>query len=201
MAKTCPNCRYRPIGPYTDNCPMCAEPVRNVRSDRGSGGGSSTVMWWVLGGVGAVLAVGLVFCGLGLFWMGEAVKDAQKQMEQTQAAMKADQQARTVVVDAAVLLKEFEADGEAAHVKYDGKYLEITGTVDRVGEDRDDGWFVILSGGGKDAKVRAECYFDTFDEMQEARVRRLKPGDKVTIRGEYTGFVSTVRIHGCELSP
>src|SRR5262245_56740900 len=35
MAKTCPSCGYNSIGPFTDNCPMCAEPVRNVRSDTG----------------------------------------------------------------------------------------------------------------------------------------------------------------------
>src|SRR5262249_62317033 len=37
MAKTCPSCGYSPIGPFTDNCPICAEPVRNVSSDNVGG--------------------------------------------------------------------------------------------------------------------------------------------------------------------
>src|SRR5262245_57094511 len=60
MAKTCPSCGYNPIGPFTDNCPMCAEPVRNVRSDEAGGVARPTnpppllVGGWVV--IGIVLA-------------------------------------------------------------------------------------------------------------------------------------------------
>lgn len=33
MARTCPGCGYGPIGPFTDNCPICAAPVRTVRDN------------------------------------------------------------------------------------------------------------------------------------------------------------------------
>src|SRR5207253_933252 len=28
MARTCTSCGYNPIGPFTDNCPLCGESVR-----------------------------------------------------------------------------------------------------------------------------------------------------------------------------
>lgn len=62
MAKTCPSCGYKAIGPFTDNCPLCAEPVRNVRSD-GAGfpqlGNLQPVLLWFLGAV-VVAALGWV---------------------------------------------------------------------------------------------------------------------------------------------
>src|SRR5262245_36687525 len=105
MAKTCPNCGYRPIGPFTDNCPMCAEPVRNVRSDRGYGGSSSNnlLKWIVTGAVVAMLGVG-GFCGLAVWQMGKVFEDAQAEMQRFQAQQEADRRARTVVVAATDLL-------------------------------------------------------------------------------------------------
>src|SRR4051812_26851201 len=105
MSKTCPSCGYRPIGPFTDNCPICAEPVRNVRSDgggfggfggfRGFGGMSNVVKWVVGGALVAVLGVAGC-CGLGMWQMGTAIKDAQKEMERMQAE-EAERRAKPVV--------------------------------------------------------------------------------------------------------
>ncbi|HEV3385285.1 MAG TPA: hypothetical protein VG097_10730, partial [Gemmata sp.] len=52
MAKTCPSCGYNPIGPFIDNCPVCAEPVRNVCSDnRRSGRPANRQHLLLIGGV------------------------------------------------------------------------------------------------------------------------------------------------------
>jgi len=64
MAKTCPSCGYGPIGPFTDNCPICAEPVRSVRSDGTRGTGWPTNWPPLLVGGWAVIAVILGY----LFW-------------------------------------------------------------------------------------------------------------------------------------
>src|ERR1051326_3842140 len=34
MVKTCPSCSFSPIAPFTDSCPMCAEPLRNLGGSR-----------------------------------------------------------------------------------------------------------------------------------------------------------------------
>jgi hypothetical protein len=202
MAKTCPNCGYRPIGPFTDNCPICAEPVHNVRSDRGgSGFGAPTSVWkWILAGaVAAVLLVGGC-CGISIWRMGNAMRDLPKEMERMQAQAEADRRARTVEVSAVDLVREFQADPTAADKKYAGKYLEVTGVVERSGGGRRDVQFIVLHGGDENAKVKIECFFDLWDEKDNAVVARLNKGEKITLRGEYQGQVSNVQLRQCVLA-
>jgi hypothetical protein len=190
MAKRCPSCGYAPIGPFVDNCPICAEPVRNVRSEgRRSGGGeglSPVLKWLLVGGLVGVVAVAGC-CGVTIWRMGAVMKDAQQQMEQMQAQAEADRQARTVVVSAADLLRAFNADARAADDKYAGKYLELTGVVERTGGGRRGTPYVVLHAGDETAKVKIECHFDYLVPPEEARFRRLRPGQTVTVRGEYEG--------------
>jgi hypothetical protein len=202
MAKTCPSCGYSPIGPFTDNCPICAEPVRNVRSD-GTGlprlSNLGPVLRWVIGGVVVAVLCVVGCCGLGMWRLSTALKDAQKDMERARAAAEADRLARTVVVAAADLLHEFGADPAAADRKYAGKYLEISGVVERVGRGRYDAPFVILTGGDGKARLKVECFFDAAAPPDQARIRGLEKGQSIRVRGEYDGQVSNVQVRGCVL--
>jgi hypothetical protein len=192
MAKRCPSCGYAPIGPFTDNCPICAEPVRNVRSEgRRSGGGGGEGMnpvlkWVLIGGLVGVVAVAGC-CGVAVWRMGGAMQDMQKQVVQAQAQAEADRQARTVVVSAAELLREFKDDEKAADEKYAGKYLELTGVVERTAGARRGNPYIVLHAGDEAARVKIECHFDYLLPADEAKFRRLRPGQTVTIRGEYEG--------------
>jgi hypothetical protein len=201
MAKRCPACGYEPIGPFTDNCPICAEPVRNVRSGGGRYGrvgGWPPVLTWVLVGVLAVVVLVGGCCGIGIWRAGNMMQNMQQQVQEAQAQAEADRKARTVAVNAADLLAEFKADPDVADKKYDGKYLELTGTVERTGRGKE-GTFVVLHGGDEAAKVKVECFFDMADRPEEGRILRLKPGQTVTVRGEYDGQVSNVQLRECEL--
>jgi hypothetical protein len=199
MAKTCPSCGYNSIGPFIDNCPICAEPVRNVRSDAAGFGRPSNLLRWVIGGVVvAVLGVGGC-CGLGIWRMGTAMKDAQNEMERARADAEADRRARTVVVAAADLLQEFKDDPASADKKYAGEYLEISGVVERAGRGRYDRPFVILYGGDENANLKIECYFDLADEKDAARIKRVEKGQTITVRGEYDGQVSNIKVRDCVL--
>jgi hypothetical protein len=201
MAKTCPSCGYNAIGPFIDNCPICAEPVRNVRSDAGFSrlANMAPVFRWVLGG--AVVAVlGVVgCCGLGMWRLSTAIQDAQKEMERAKVDAEAERRARTVVVAAADLLQEFADDPASADRKYAGMYLEISGVVQRGGRGRHDAPFVILTGGDENAKLKIECFFDLADKKEEARIKRLDKGQRITVRGEYDGQVSNVQVRDCVL--
>jgi|GEM_PF-3106842 len=201
MAKRCPSCGYAPIGPFTDNCPMCAEPVRNVRSERPRSspiGGLPPVVKWIIGGAILVVVVIVALCGLGMWRMGKAMQNFQQDMvkeaERMKAEREADQKARMVVVSAADLLQEFEKDRDAADRKYLGKYLEITGVVERSGRGRYEQPFVILHGGDENAKLKVECFFVMWEPKDEARLKRIRPGDTVTVRGEYDGRISNVQL-------
>ncbi|HKB05317.1 MAG TPA: hypothetical protein VKD90_24045 [Gemmataceae bacterium] len=205
MSKRCPSCGYGPIGPFIDNCPICAEPVRNVRSIGGGRRGSSPPwVYWVGGGALALVLGVAGCCGVTMWRMGRAVDDFQKdlvkQMEQAKAAAEADRQARTVVVTAAQLVDEFQKDAAAADRKYAGKYLEVTGVVERTGRGRHNSPFVVLHGGDENTKFKVECFFDYLaDPAVEARFRHLDKGQTVTVRGEYDGQVSNIQLRECVL--
>ena len=64
MAKTCPSCGYSPIGPFTENCPLCGDPVRGVRSCDGGRLDWPASLPPLLAGGWIVIAVALAY----LFW-------------------------------------------------------------------------------------------------------------------------------------
>lgn len=205
MPKTCPHCGYTSIGPFVDNCPMCAEPVRSVRSDGAGFHRQPRILWWILG-VLAVAGLSMVgCCGLGMWRLSTVFQDAQKEMvkamEKAKADMEAERQARSVTVAATDLVQEFGKDPAAADQKYAGKYLEITGVVERTGRGRHDALFVILTGADEKAKIKIECFFDLADKQTQAQIKRLGKGQSITVRGEYDGQVSNVQVRECVLVP
>ncbi len=201
MAKSCPSCGYQPIGPFTDNCPICAEPVRNVRSDgrRASAAGLHPLTRWLMFGAVAVLLSCGGCCGFGLWRGNKAVKEFEKEVEQANADAEADRKRRTVAVSAAQLLEEYQTDPVAADRKYKGKHLEVSGVVERSGMDRDDVPFLILHAGDEKAKLRIESFFDVADDDEEEQIKRLMKGQTITVRGEYSGQVSNVQLRDCVL--
>lgn len=202
MAKTCPSCGYTNIGPFVDNCPICAEPMRHVASE-GLGrpliGGMGSVVRWVLGGLAIAMLCVFGCCGLGMWRMSSMVEQAQKAALRAQADAAAERLARTEVVAVTELLREFVDDAAAADRKYAGKYLELSGLVERVGRGRHDAPFIILTGGEDMAKIKIECFFDGAGRKDQARIRRLDVGETITVRGEYDGQVSNVQVRDCVL--
>lgn len=198
MARTCRSCGYNPIGPFIDNCPMCAEPVRGGGGGCGGGGapygGLSPLARWMLGGL--IVAI-LVVAGRWGF-RGAPALDDQQAAERAKANAEAERRARTVVISAARLLREFQSDPRADQ-KYRGKYLELYGVMERSGKDRDGTPFVILNGGDEKAELKIECFFDTADEENETRIQRLRKGQGITVCGQYSGRISHIQIRDCVL--
>lgn len=126
--------------------------------------------------------------------------NALDQMEKAKAAAEADRKARTVIVSAADLLKEFDDDPTAADRKYAGKYLEISGVIENAGRGRFDSPFVVVHGGDENAKLRIECFFEIVDNQTAERVKRLAKGQSITLRGEYDGRISNVQLRECVLA-
>jgi len=196
VAKTCPSCGYKPIGPFTDNCPICAEPVRNVRSDGAGGPGFAGGMPWLRYGLVAGLLTVAGCCGLGMWRMGSALHDAQQMMKEAMEKAEADRKARTVVVAAADLLQDFQNDPAAADQKYKGKFLVLTGTLERRGNNGGVP-FVILHGGDIEAPLRIECFMAFVDDEDNVPAKLNDIGRQMTVRGEYAGRVTNVQMRGC----
>jgi hypothetical protein len=133
------------------------------------------------------------------FWhQGRVDKDMQRSMERAKAEADAKRKARTVNVPAAQLLQEFLTDADTDK-RYKGKYLEISGVVERVGRDNDDVPFVILHAGDEKAAIKIECFFDSADEEDEVRIDRLGKGQGISVNGHYTGRVSNIQVRDCVL--
>lgn len=155
---------------------------------------------WLLGGA-LVCVLGVAgCCGLGMWQMNMAMKDMQEEFEKQKEQQEADRKARTVVVPARQLLKDFEDNPAAAEVKYKGKYLEVSGVVEREGKDGREIPFVILNGGDENSKLKIECFFELAFGEERDHIERLRKGDTITVRGEYDGRVVNIQLRECVLA-
>ncbi|HEV3383395.1 MAG TPA: hypothetical protein VG097_01200, partial [Gemmata sp.] len=188
-----------PIGPFIDNCPMCAEPVRNVCSDNRRSGRPANRQHLLL--IGGVLVAVLLLAGYWAFGVrsrGLAIKDAAKANERAKAENEARLRSKTVVVAAAQLLQEFQNNPDSDQ-KYKGKYLEIFGFVERVGTDGDDAPFIIVNANDEKVPIKIECFFDSASRDEEAQIKRLRKSQTITVRGEYSGLVGNLQVRDCVL--
>jgi hypothetical protein len=176
---------------------MCAEPVRNVRGGPGGSANLLSLPRWVL----ALLLVGVVIVA-GRYILGgrrgPALDDPPKPVERAKGDAPGDRPARALVISASRLLREFQSD-PGADQKYQGKYLELFGTVERSGKDREDTPFVILNAGDEGAALKIECFFEAADEEDGARIAKLPKGEMVSVRGRYRGRISHLQIRDCVL--
>ena len=134
-----------------------------------------------------------------MWWLGTEMDEMQDELKRDQALTEAQRQARTVVLPATELIKKFQENAEEAERQYRGKYLEITGVVERTGKDENGIPFAILHGGDEKAKFKIECYFDFVNELGEVPVQRVEKGQTVTLRGEYRGRISHIQVRECVL--
>jgi uncharacterized protein (DUF1330 family) len=156
--------------------------------------------WLVIGVVVAVASLG--YYALGKWQQGGPVdNDAERMIEQAKAQMEANRRARIVVISADQLLNEYQNDPKAASKKYKGKYLEISGVVERVNKDSEETPFVILHGGNDNSPVKIECFFDLNYEMNEPQdqIKFLGKGQRITLRGEFGGQISHLQVRFCTL--
>ncbi len=183
---------------------MCAEPVRNVYSDefremhresnwRNPG-------WW---GAAVVILIGLCYGGSYFFnpnsFEQMELDDIKKFVAQANANREVDRRARTVAMPAAKLVEEFQID-PTSEKKYRQKCLQVDGIVDRSGQEGEGGVpFVVLHGGDVNSKVKIECFFDEFDGRNDLLLNRMRKGQTLTVRGEFSGQVSNIQLRDCIL--
>ncbi|MBI1979862.1 MAG: hypothetical protein HYS58_03780 [Elusimicrobia bacterium] len=121
------------------------------------------------------LATLLIFCG-GLFVACRSRKPAPAQPDFT--------------VTSQDLFSEFK-NVEEAHKKYLGKRIEVSGIVDRIGNDSAGVPFVSFKG---DESGEVQCF---LAKKSYEDVSRLKIGEKVTLRGICLSRVIHVTLHEC----
>ena len=98
-----------------------------------------------------------------------------------------------IKADAPALYKEYRNEADS-NKKYQGKYMELTGTVAEVGENSVGQFYAILQGGDNLGDVRC-----LFSKQAPDEDRRIKPGQAITVRGVCLGKVMNVMLDECRL--
>ncbi|MGM0931134.1 MAG: OB-fold protein [Actinomycetota bacterium] len=134
----------------------------------------------------------------------EAEKEAEEQRKKEEAeakaeakAAKAAEKARTVKVDAASLLAEYEGNEAAADEKYQGKVLQVTGTVEKVDTEfwDKDQYVVQLNDGSQWNFIFVNC-----NDVEKKQAAKIQAGSTVTVRGEFDdGGDLGVEIKDCKV--
>lgn len=123
----------------------------------------------------------LVIAGLlaGIYMYNKPQKDMQRQ--------RAD-----FTVTATDLQTEFRSDEAAAHEKYLGKNVEVTGKIISVNIEDDKVVSIILE--TPDEMSSVIC---TFSEKMDPK--EIDPSHQVKVRGELSGFLMDVLLNNCVL--
>lgn len=89
---------------------------------------------------------------------------------------------KAMPVQAKTILKEFEENEAAADAKYDGKVLQVTGTIEKIDTEifDEDEYVIQIAGGGQ-----FEFFTVNADDQSQDDVASLKKGDKITVVGEF----------------
>jgi hypothetical protein len=132
---------------------------------------------WALASVAGIAAIAALTSGGG----DEGTTAVDDAVAASQGEAKTDAP-KPLAVEAKTILKEFEANEAAADAKYDGKVLQVTGTINKIDtEFLDDSEYVINIGTGSDWDV----WTVNADDQSQEVVAALKAGDKVTVVGEF----------------
>ena len=99
------------------------------------------------------------------------------------------------VVNSLDFFKEFSNDENAASSKYNGKIIEITGTLNKV-NNMDSVIFLALEAG--DPMNAISCKMSTNKDFNKTEIEN-KEGTEITIRGECSGINFVVELVNCVL--
>lgn len=161
---------------------------RKGAADNGQPTGTATA-GLVLGVIGLVLGVAMwVLCGMMVSGIKKGVEEGMKNPNNWHVNGR-PLSGPVVTVTPQQLLKDYTANEVSADMKYKGKTLEVTGTIDSISKDLFDQVYVALDAG--DPMRNVTCYLDS--ESQK-KVADLKKGQRVTIQGRGDGMMMNVML-------
>lgn len=105
-----------------------------------------------------------------------------------------------VQVTALELFADYDANEVAAEQKYDGKLLEITGTVKDISRDVFDDLYVTLEAEDNEYSFYSvQCYINENDEASMEKAAALVEGDTAVIRGYVGSFTLNLSVKECTI--
>ena len=100
------------------------------------------------------------------------------------------------VLSANALFNAYDKNSVAADAKYEGKIVEVSGTVQDIGKDILDTAYLIIGGSGFLDGV--QCM---LPEGQEGLVARVSKGQYITLKGKVSGqIMGYVIVNNCSIA-
>jgi hypothetical protein len=175
-------------------------------------GGGGTAGLLIFGGIGVVL-VTLCCCvpgGVGglVYWTSvKTAEDRQARIEKEAEEQRAriekeveERQARIekeegIAITAEDMGRQHAENGPAAEAKFKDKIITVTGRIIYIERDS-----VRLQPGVPPGQIVIGGVYCTFGDKYKGQIANLKNGDRVTIRGYYTGqgFAETGKLIYCK---
>jgi hypothetical protein len=144
---------------------------------------------WLIGVI-VSFALSVVFCGGMIGWAYYTGRPRA--------------QGAPVAISAARLAQEYSDNPKVAAKRYEGGVvlLDVSGTVRSVSADDAEDPQLVLDGTADGNPPWVRCLFDPQQEGIRARLRKLKVGDTVTVRGECEARQGQyIDLGACELVP
>ena len=104
------------------------------------------------------------------------------------------QQTPAMQVTATQLAADYKANQVAADAKYKGKVIEVSGTIDTIGEDIMNNPYVSLDDG--DIITSVQC---SFNQSDQAQLASLQKGAQINLEGTVQGDVVEVSLNNCSI--
>jgi len=101
-------------------------------------------------------------------------------------------------IRAEVLMRAYEDNELAADQRYKGRTLDVVGTVESIGREIVGRPYVVLSAGEAAMFVGVQCVASLRDAAkEEAKMARLRQGQRVVVRGKADGKLLNVLLSDC----
>ncbi len=146
--------------------------------------------WWFW----VIVFVVLYIIGSSNMKSNNIQKTEPKNEAQT-TQQKTTTQEEAIKVTALKLASDYKANQVAADSKYEGKTVEVTGTITSIGKDILDTPYVTLNGG--DIITSVQCMFDKSDQ---AELATLSKDTRITLQGKVRGgLIMNVLLDNCSI--
>ena len=115
----------------------------------------------------------------------------------TQSVREEVKEEPAIMVTAFKMAAEYKENEVAADAKYEGKLVEISGTVDTIGKDALDTPFIAFATENQYEIInRIQCMFGRNDVEALSSVSK---GQKITVRGEVSGALGNIIVRDCQI--
>lgn len=127
----------------------------------------------------------------------DTVETKTEPKETTAETKKEEKKVEVMKIDPETLITDYEANEVKGDEIYDGKMMELTGTIEDIGKDVLEEVYITFEREDEFEFTCVQCYFKDKDQIK--KVMELSKGDKVTIQGKCTGKFGNVTIENCIL--